>query len=58
MKLNNFEQQRVINQVRQWILQQALQGAQRTLKSCLNNNLLPLSSNIDMFGIMKGKITN
>ncbi|RDY14671.1 ATP synthase subunit alpha, chloroplastic, partial [Mucuna pruriens] len=35
----HFEQQRVINQVRQRVLQQALQGALGTLNSCLNNEL-------------------
>nr|YP_009436817.1 ATP synthase CF0 subunit I [Cyphia schlechteri]ATG27192.1 ATP synthase CF0 subunit I [Cyphia schlechteri] len=34
-----FEQQRAINQVQQWVLQQALQGALGTLNSCLNNEL-------------------
>nr|YP_009307030.1 CF0 subunit I [Ludwigia octovalvis]AOR53470.1 CF0 subunit I [Ludwigia octovalvis] len=35
----HFEQQRAINQVRQRIFQQALQGALGTLNSCLNNEL-------------------
>nr|YP_010618357.1 ATP synthase CF0 subunit I [Gleditsia japonica var. delavayi]QYF07636.1 AtpF [Gleditsia japonica]WAX01868.1 ATP synthase CF0 subunit I [Gleditsia japonica var. delavayi]WCF70386.1 ATP synthase CF0 subunit I [Gleditsia japonica var. velutina] len=51
----NFEQQRVINQVRQRIFQQALQGALGTLNSCLNNelHLRTISANIGMFGEMK-----
>ena len=56
----NFEQQRAINQVRQRVLQQALQGALGTLKSCLNNelHLRTVSANIGMFGTMKEKITD
>ena len=34
-----FEQQKAINQVRQQVFQQALQGALGTLKSCLDNEL-------------------
>lgn len=51
----HFEQQRVINQVRQRVLQQALQGALGTLNSCLNNelHLRTVSANIGMFGTMK-----
>nr|YP_010514232.1 ATP synthase CF0 B subunit [Macroptilium erythroloma]UXL85885.1 ATP synthase CF0 B subunit [Macroptilium erythroloma] len=51
----DFEQQRVINQVRQRVLQQALQGALVTLNSCLNNelHLRTVSANIGMFGTMK-----
>lgn len=51
----DFEQQRVINQVRQRVLQQALQGALGTLNSCLNNelHLRTVSANIGMFGMMK-----
>nr|YP_009531836.1 ATP synthase CF0 subunit I [Lumnitzera littorea]AXZ71183.1 ATP synthase CF0 subunit I [Lumnitzera littorea] len=51
----HFEQQRTINQVRQRIFQQALQGALGTLNSCLNNelHLRTISANIDMFGAMK-----
>nr|YP_010505165.1 ATP synthase CF0 subunit I [Chrysosplenium album]UXE33881.1 ATP synthase CF0 subunit I [Chrysosplenium album] len=51
----NFEQQRAINQVRQRVLQQALQGALGTLNSCLNNelHLRTISANIGMFGAMK-----
>lgn len=50
-----FEQQRAINQVRQQIFQQALQGALGTLNSCLNNeiHLRTISANISMFGAMK-----
>ena len=35
----HFEQERAINQVRQRIFQQALQGALGTLNGCLNNEL-------------------
>nr|YP_008994276.1 ATP synthase CF0 subunit I [Melianthus villosus]AGS12995.1 ATP synthase CF0 subunit I [Melianthus villosus] len=51
----HFEQQRAINQVRQRIFQQALQGALGTLNSCLNNelHLRTISVNIGMFGAMK-----
>nr|YP_009529430.1 ATP synthase CF0 subunit I [Aphananthe aspera]ARC97567.1 ATP synthase CF0 subunit I [Aphananthe aspera]AXX76624.1 ATP synthase CF0 subunit I [Aphananthe aspera] len=51
----HFEQQRVINQVRQRVFQQALQGALGTLNSCLNNelHLRTISTNIGMFGTMK-----
>nr|YP_010872471.1 ATP synthase CF0 subunit I [Lindenbergia indica]URQ18961.1 ATP synthase CF0 subunit I [Lindenbergia indica] len=50
-----FEQQRAINQVRQRIFQQALQGALGTLNSCLNNelHLRTISVNIGMLGAMK-----
>nr|YP_010502049.1 ATP synthase CF0 subunit I [Heliotropium arborescens]UXC96261.1 ATP synthase CF0 subunit I [Heliotropium arborescens] len=50
-----FEQQRAINQVRQRIFQQALQGALGTLNSCLNNelHLRTISANIGMLGAMK-----
>ena len=50
-----FEQQRAINQVRQRIFQQALQGALGTLNSCLNNelHLRTINTNIGMFGTMK-----
>nr|YP_010162304.1 ATP synthase CF0 subunit I [Dolichos falciformis]YP_010162470.1 ATP synthase CF0 subunit I [Eriosema crinitum]YP_010162636.1 ATP synthase CF0 subunit I [Fagelia bituminosa]UXL85636.1 ATP synthase CF0 B subunit [Eriosema floribundum]QRI60013.1 ATP synthase CF0 subunit I [Dolichos falciformis]QRI60179.1 ATP synthase CF0 subunit I [Eriosema crinitum]QRI60345.1 ATP synthase CF0 subunit I [Fagelia bituminosa] len=53
----HFEQQRVINQVRQRVLQQALQGALGTLNSCLNNELhfRTVNANIGMFGTMKEK---
>nr|YP_009568836.1 ATP synthase CF0 subunit I [Marcgravia coriacea]QBC67954.1 ATP synthase CF0 subunit I [Marcgravia coriacea] len=51
----HFEQQRAINQVRQRIFQQALQGALGTLNSCLNNelHLRTISANIGMFGTIK-----
>nr|YP_009771069.1 ATP synthase CF0 B subunit [Colophospermum mopane]QIT01771.1 ATP synthase CF0 B subunit [Colophospermum mopane] len=50
-----FEEQRAINQVRQRVFQQALQGALGTLNSCLNNelHLRTISANIGMFGTMK-----
>nr|YP_010441525.1 AtpF [Clematis leschenaultiana]YP_010442528.1 AtpF [Clematis urophylla]YP_010621096.1 ATP synthase CF0 subunit I [Clematis henryi]QQQ87789.1 ATP synthase CF0 subunit I [Clematis henryi var. ternata]UTD46929.1 AtpF [Clematis leschenaultiana]UTD48478.1 AtpF [Clematis urophylla]WBF90369.1 ATP synthase CF0 subunit I [Clematis henryi] len=50
-----FEQQRAINQVRQRVFQQALQGALGTLNSCLNNelHLRTIGANIHMFGAMK-----
>nr|YP_009571839.1 ATP synthase CF0 subunit I [Barbeuia madagascariensis]QBC71502.1 ATP synthase CF0 subunit I [Barbeuia madagascariensis]QBC71577.1 ATP synthase CF0 subunit I [Barbeuia madagascariensis] len=51
----HFEQQRAINQVRQRVFQQALQGALGTLNSCLNNelHLRTINTNIGMFGAMK-----
>uniref|UniRef100_UPI0031F40F97 ATP synthase CF0 subunit I n=1 Tax=Cissus hastata TaxID=149361 RepID=UPI0031F40F97 len=51
----NFEQQRAINQVRQRVLQQALQGALGTINSCLNKelHLRTISTNIGMFASMK-----
>nr|YP_010349321.1 ATP synthase CF0 subunit I [Elaeocarpus hainanensis]YP_010431885.1 ATP synthase CF0 subunit I [Elaeocarpus grandiflorus]UNV39708.1 ATP synthase CF0 subunit I [Elaeocarpus hainanensis]USS62337.1 ATP synthase CF0 subunit I [Elaeocarpus grandiflorus] len=51
----NFEQQRAINQVRQRVFQQALQGALEILNSCLTNelHLRTISANIGMFGAMK-----
>nr|YP_008815923.1 ATP synthase CF0 B subunit [Lindenbergia philippensis]CDI43904.1 ATP synthase CF0 B subunit [Lindenbergia philippensis] len=50
-----FEQQRAINQVRQRVFQQALQGALGTLNSCLNNelHLRTISANLGMLGAMK-----
>nr|YP_009305535.1 ATP systhase CF0 B subunit [Veronica persica]YP_010268543.1 ATP synthase CF0 subunit I [Veronica polita]YP_010544777.1 ATP synthase CF0 subunit I [Veronica agrestis]ANA57608.1 ATP systhase CF0 B subunit [Veronica persica]UIG87853.1 ATP synthase CF0 subunit I [Veronica polita]UYG22787.1 ATP synthase CF0 subunit I [Veronica agrestis]WFF51514.1 ATP synthase CF0 subunit I [Veronica polita] len=50
-----FEQQRAINQVRQRVFQQALQGALGTLNSSLNNelHLRTISANISMLGAMK-----
>nr|YP_009486197.1 ATP synthase CF0 subunit I [Coptis quinquesecta]AWB12340.1 ATP synthase CF0 subunit I [Coptis quinquesecta] len=50
-----FEQERAINQVRQRVFQQALQGALGTLNSCLNNelHLRTISANIGIFGAMK-----
>nr|YP_009402951.1 ATP synthase CF0 subunit I [Centropogon granulosus]ASA34144.1 ATP synthase CF0 subunit I [Centropogon granulosus] len=54
-----FEQQRAINQVQQWVLQQALQGALGTLNSCLNNelHLRTISVNIGILRAMQ-EITN
>nr|YP_009776893.1 ATP synthase CF0 subunit I [Boerhavia diffusa]QJA27547.1 ATP synthase CF0 subunit I [Boerhavia diffusa] len=54
-----FEQQKAINQVRQRVFQQALQGALGTLDNCLNNelHLRTINANIGMFGAMK-KITD
>nr|YP_009356513.1 ATP synthase CF0 B subunit [Tarenaya hassleriana]AQV10680.1 ATP synthase CF0 B subunit [Tarenaya hassleriana] len=51
----HFEQQRAINQVRQRVFQQALQGAIGTLNSCLSNelHLRTINENIGMFGTMK-----
>nr|YP_010581222.1 ATP synthase CF0 subunit I [Brunellia mexicana]QHB74933.1 ATP synthase CF0 subunit I [Brunellia trianae]QHB75020.1 ATP synthase CF0 subunit I [Brunellia antioquensis]UZT27543.1 ATP synthase CF0 subunit I [Brunellia mexicana] len=51
----HFEQQRAINQVRQRVFQQALQGALGTLNSCLTNelHLRTISANIGIFGAMK-----
>nr|YP_009894090.1 ATPase I subunit [Capparis spinosa var. ovata]QKK40462.1 ATPase I subunit [Capparis spinosa var. ovata] len=51
----HFEQQRAINQVRQRVFQQALQGAIGTLNSCLSNelHLRTINANIGMFGTMK-----
>nr|YP_009936949.1 ATP synthase CF0 subunit I [Meconopsis henrici]QNT26022.1 ATP synthase CF0 subunit I [Meconopsis henrici]QNT26106.1 ATP synthase CF0 subunit I [Meconopsis henrici] len=50
-----FEQQKAINQVRQRVFQQALQGALGTLNSCLNSelHLRTINANIGMFGAMK-----
>nr|YP_009700166.1 AtpF [Justicia flava]QEP94717.1 AtpF [Justicia flava] len=50
-----FEQQRAINEVRQRVFQQALQGALGTLNSCLDNelHLRTISANIGMLGAMK-----
>nr|YP_010936248.1 ATP synthase CF0 subunit I [Yamazakia pusilla]YP_010936335.1 ATP synthase CF0 subunit I [Yamazakia viscosa]WKW54700.1 ATP synthase CF0 subunit I [Yamazakia pusilla]WKW54787.1 ATP synthase CF0 subunit I [Yamazakia viscosa] len=52
-----FEQQRAINQVRQRVFQQALQGALGTLNSRLNNelHLRTISANIGMLGAIKEK---
>nr|YP_009364921.1 ATP synthase CF0 subunit I [Primula stenodonta]YP_009365007.1 ATP synthase CF0 subunit I [Primula chrysochlora]YP_009916468.1 ATP synthase CF0 subunit I [Primula sikkimensis]YP_009916639.1 ATP synthase CF0 subunit I [Primula chungensis]YP_010017506.1 ATP synthase CF0 subunit I [Primula anisodora]YP_010018106.1 ATP synthase CF0 subunit I [Primula secundiflora]YP_010019975.1 ATP synthase CF0 subunit I [Primula miyabeana]QOJ50430.1 ATP synthase CF0 subunit I [Primula prenantha subsp. morshea len=51
----HFEQQSAINEVRQQVFQQALEGALGTLTSCLNNelHLRTISANIGMFGAMK-----
>nr|YP_009943531.1 ATP synthase CF0 subunit I [Heterocentron elegans]QOD41785.1 ATP synthase CF0 subunit I [Heterocentron elegans] len=50
-----FEQQRAINEVRQRVFQQALQGALGALNSCLNNalHLRTISTNMGMFGAIK-----
>nr|YP_010715005.1 CF0 subunit I [Sidalcea hendersonii]WDE21236.1 CF0 subunit I [Sidalcea hendersonii] len=51
-----FEQQRAINQVRQRVFQQALQGALGTLNSSFLNtelHLRTISANIGLFGVMK-----
>nr|YP_010396038.1 ATP synthase CF0 subunit I [Tulipa gesneriana]YP_010625301.1 ATP synthase CF0 subunit I [Tulipa fosteriana]YP_010958909.1 ATP synthase CF0 subunit I [Tulipa alberti]YP_010989980.1 ATP synthase CF0 subunit I [Tulipa dubia]QJS34920.1 ATP synthase CF0 B subunit subunit I [Tulipa sylvestris]QXM15538.1 ATP synthase CF0 subunit I [Tulipa patens]UQJ74112.1 ATP synthase CF0 subunit I [Tulipa gesneriana]WBG72764.1 ATP synthase CF0 subunit I [Tulipa gesneriana]WBG72844.1 ATP synthase CF0 subunit I len=55
----HFEQQRAINQVRQRVFQQALQGALGTLNSCLNKELhfRTISANISTLGAME-KITD
>nr|QOW40050.1 ATP synthase CF0 subunit I [Bupleurum latissimum] len=47
-----FEQQKALNQVRQRVFQQALQGALGTLSSCLNNelHLRTIRANIGMLG--------
>nr|YP_009294949.1 ATP synthase CF0 B subunit [Swertia mussotii]QWW91241.1 ATP synthase CF0 B subunit [Swertia franchetiana]AOG66059.1 ATP synthase CF0 B subunit [Swertia mussotii]QWW91326.1 ATP synthase CF0 B subunit [Swertia franchetiana]QWW91411.1 ATP synthase CF0 B subunit [Swertia mussotii]QWW91496.1 ATP synthase CF0 B subunit [Swertia mussotii] len=52
-----FEQQRVINQVRQRVFQQALRVALGTLNSCLNGelHLRTISANINMLGSIKEK---
>nr|YP_009829018.1 ATP synthase CF0 B subunit [Pistia stratiotes]QJC59510.1 ATP synthase CF0 B subunit [Pistia stratiotes] len=50
-----FEQQRAINQVRQRVFQQALQGALGTLNSCLNSELhfRTISANIGILGALE-----
>nr|YP_009730569.1 ATP synthase CF0 subunit I [Psammosilene tunicoides]QHU77298.1 ATP synthase CF0 subunit I [Psammosilene tunicoides]UJV31313.1 ATP synthase CF0 subunit I [Psammosilene tunicoides] len=55
-----FEQQRAINQVRQRVFQQALQGALGTLTSCLNNelHLRTINANIGMFGALNAERNN
>nr|YP_010475476.1 ATP synthase CF0 B subunit [Corydalis mucronata]UVH69763.1 ATP synthase CF0 B subunit [Corydalis mucronata] len=55
-----FEQQRAINQVRQRVFQQALQGALGTLNRCLNSelHLRTVSANIGMLRAMKDKKTD
>nr|YP_009431290.1 ATP synthase CF0 subunit I [Agapanthus coddii]AEX93654.1 ATP synthase CF0 B chain [Agapanthus africanus]ASW26726.1 ATP synthase CF0 subunit I [Agapanthus coddii]QRZ00916.1 ATP synthase CF0 B subunit subunit I [Agapanthus coddii] len=51
----HFEQQRAINQVRQQVFQQALQGALGTLNSCLNSELhfRTISANIGILGAVE-----
>nr|YP_010690410.1 CF0 subunit I [Aneilema beniniense]WBU14036.1 CF0 subunit I [Aneilema beniniense] len=50
-----LEQQRAINQVRQRVLQQALQGALETLNNCLNSELhfRTVRANIGVLGTME-----
>lgn len=50
-----FEQQKAINQVRQRVFQQALQGALVTLNNCLNSelHLRIIRANIGMLGAVK-----
>nr|YP_009415204.1 ATP synthase CF0 subunit I [Musella lasiocarpa]ASL69850.1 ATP synthase CF0 subunit I [Musella lasiocarpa]AYP34274.1 ATP synthase CF0 subunit I [Musella lasiocarpa]QBE86301.1 ATP synthase CF0 B chain [Musella lasiocarpa]BCT21984.1 ATP synthase CF0 B chain [Musella lasiocarpa] len=50
-----FEQQRAINQVRQRVFQQALQGALGTLNSCLNSELhfRTIRANIGILGAIQ-----
>nr|YP_010853621.1 ATP synthase CF0 subunit I [Bactris mexicana]WGM63432.1 ATP synthase CF0 subunit I [Bactris mexicana] len=51
----HFEQQRAINQVRQRVFQQALQGALGTLNSCLNSELhfRTIRANIGILGAIE-----
>nr|YP_009120903.1 ATP synthase CF0 subunit I [Sabal domingensis]YP_010531848.1 ATP synthase CF0 subunit I [Sabal minor]YP_010857049.1 ATP synthase CF0 subunit I [Sabal bermudana]YP_010857134.1 ATP synthase CF0 subunit I [Sabal causiarum]YP_010857219.1 ATP synthase CF0 subunit I [Sabal etonia]YP_010857304.1 ATP synthase CF0 subunit I [Sabal mauritiiformis]YP_010857390.1 ATP synthase CF0 subunit I [Sabal mexicana]YP_010857475.1 ATP synthase CF0 subunit I [Sabal palmetto]YP_010857560.1 ATP synthase CF0 subun len=51
----HFEQERAINQVRQRVFQQALQGALGTLNSCLNSELhfRTIRANIGILGAME-----
>nr|YP_010716562.1 ATP synthase CF0 subunit I [Zingiber ellipticum]WDQ40458.1 ATP synthase CF0 subunit I [Zingiber ellipticum] len=55
----HFEQEKAINQVRQRVFQQALQGALGTLNSCLNSELhfRMIRANIRILGTMQ-KITD
>nr|YP_009131142.1 ATP synthase CF0 subunit I [Erodium absinthoides]YP_009131201.1 ATP synthase CF0 subunit I [Erodium absinthoides]YP_009138244.1 ATP synthase CF0 subunit I [Erodium chrysanthum]YP_009138264.1 ATP synthase CF0 subunit I [Erodium chrysanthum]ACH47687.1 ATP synthase CF0 subunit I [Erodium chrysanthum]AIA26355.1 ATP synthase CF0 subunit I [Erodium absinthoides]AIA26414.1 ATP synthase CF0 subunit I [Erodium absinthoides]AIA81377.1 ATP synthase CF0 subunit I [Erodium chrysanthum]AIA81397.1 ATP len=50
-----FEQQRAINQVRQWVFQEALEGALQILNRSLNTelHLRTISANIGLFGSLK-----
>nr|YP_009135605.1 ATP synthase CF0 B subunit [Zizania aquatica]YP_010477377.1 ATP synthase CF0 subunit I [Zizania palustris]AIM53780.1 ATP synthase CF0 B subunit [Zizania aquatica]UVI17003.1 ATP synthase CF0 subunit I [Zizania palustris] len=52
-----FEKQRVMNQVRQRVFQQAVQGALGTLNSCLNTELhfRTIRANIGILGAMEWK---
>ena len=52
-----FEQQKAINQVRQRVFQQALQGALGTLNSCLNTELhfRTIRANIGILGAIEWK---
>ncbi|MCG3102172.1 ATP synthase subunit b, partial [Enterobacter sp. DRP3] len=51
----HFEQQRAINQVRQRVFQQALQGALGPLNSCLNSELhfRTIRANIGILGAIE-----
>ena len=51
----HFEQQRTINQVRQRVFRQALQGALGTLNSCLTDelHLRTINANLGIFGTIK-----
>ncbi|VAH22503.1 unnamed protein product [Triticum turgidum subsp. durum] len=52
-----FEKQRAMNQVRQRVFQQAVQGALGTLNSCLNTELhfRTIRANIDILGSLEWK---
>ncbi|KEH17710.1 ATP synthase CF0 B subunit [Medicago truncatula] len=52
-----FEKQRAMNQVRQRVFQQAVQGALGTLNSCLNNELhfRTIRANIGILGSLEWK---
>nr|QVO53939.1 ATP synthase CF0 subunit I [Paspalum malacophyllum] len=52
-----FEKQRAMNQVRQRVFQQAIQGALGTLNSCLNTELhfRTIRANIDILGAIEWK---
>nr|QQV39159.1 ATPase subunit I [Macaranga tanarius] len=51
----HFEQQRTINEVRQRVFRQALQGALGTLNSCLTDelHLHTINANLGIFGTIK-----
>ena len=53
----HFEQERAINQVRQRVFQQAVQGALGTLNSCLNTELhfRTIRANIGILGAIEWK---
>jgi hypothetical protein len=52
-----FEKQSAMNQVRQWVFQQAVQGALGTLNSCLNTELhfRTIHANIGILGTIEWK---
>jgi F-type H+-transporting ATPase subunit b len=52
-----FEKQRAMNQVRQRVFQQAVQGALGTLNSCLNTKLhfCTIRANIGILGAIEWK---